>query len=163
MFFFILGVILAIGQSFLLASTLAILPHYFQKKLSLVNGIANSLGSIIVVIMPIISDTMINKYGLKETFLLLAGMNVLSAALCLTYREVIPNNKKESFILRMKKSFGVDVFKNRNYNIWLIATFFGMFGYLIPIVNIVSVHICFDAGLELCYEIHFLLTGSSFN
>lgn len=135
-YFLTQSVILAIGQSFLLASTLAILPHYFQKKLSLVNGIANSLGSIIVVIMPIISDTMINKYGLKETFLLLAGMNVLSAALCLTYREVIPNNKKESFILRMKKSFGVDVFKNRNYNIWLIATFFGMFGYLIPIVNI---------------------------
>ena len=32
------GVMLAIGQALLLASTLAILPHYFNKKLSMANG-----------------------------------------------------------------------------------------------------------------------------
>jgi len=31
------------------------------------------------------------------------------------------------------------VFRKRNFNFWLLATFCGMFGYLIPIVNIVSV------------------------
>lgn len=32
------GLLLSIGQALLLASTLSILPHYFDKKLSLANG-----------------------------------------------------------------------------------------------------------------------------
>lgn len=40
-YIFTYGILLAIGQALLLASTLAILPHYFNKKLSLANGTLN--------------------------------------------------------------------------------------------------------------------------
>lgn len=123
----------------LLASSLAILPHYFSKKLSLANGITNAAASVIVVVLPIISSIILNKYGLRETFLFLAVLNVVAAMLCMTYRSLLPTNRANiTFSQRLKKSFGVKVFKKLNYNIWLLGTFCGMFGYLIPIVNIVS-------------------------
>jgi len=133
------GLILAIGQAMLLAASLAILPHYFSKKLSLANGITNAVASIMVVVLPIISSVILKRAnGLQETWWFLAALNVLAAMLCLTYRSLLPNNNHETFVRRLKKSFGIKVFRKRNYNFWLLATFCGMFGYLIPIVNIVS-------------------------
>lgn len=137
MYFLTHGLILAIGQAMLLAASLAILPHYFSKKLSLANGITNAVASIIVIILPVISSIILKRpNGLQETWWFLAGLNVIAALLCLTYKSLLPNNNHENFVRRLKKSFGIKVFKKRNYNLWLLATFCGMFGYLIPIVNI---------------------------
>jgi MFS family permease len=49
---------------------------------------------------------------------------------------MLPDNNSEGIVKRLKKSFGVKCFKHLNFNIWLLGTFIGFFGYFIPIVNI---------------------------
>lgn len=136
LYFVTYGLFFAIGQSFLLASTFAILPHYFNKKLALVNGIMNFFAAILVVVFPILTSIILDKYNLAEAFYFLAGVNLIAALMALTYIPLLPQNKKESKLKRVKQSFGLKVFKKKKFSIWCIASLFGMLGYLIPVVNI---------------------------
>ena len=136
LYFITYGVLFAIGQSFLLASTFAILPHYFNKKLALVNGLMNGFAAILVVIFPILTSIILDKYGLAETFYFLGGINFLAGLAAFTYIPLLPQIRKESVSSRIKQSFGLKVFKKHKFSIWCIASLFGMFGYLIPVVNI---------------------------
>lgn len=121
----------------MLASSLAILPHYFSKKLSLANGIATGISAIIIVLLPTFTSIILNKLGLTECFYFLAILNFLSALACMTYTSRLPNSHGETIVNRIKESMGIDVWKKPKYAVWCLATFVGMFGYLIPIVNIV--------------------------
>ncbi len=127
-----------IGQALLLTSTLGILPHYFNKRLSLATGLMSFIGAFIVVIIPIVSDLIINKYGLAATFYFLAGLNSLTIFMAFTYRPVLRLSQKKTKFEKIKQSFGVEILKKRRFIIWCIASFIGTLGYLIPIVNIVS-------------------------
>jgi len=127
-----------IGQALLLTSTLAILPHYFNKRLSLATGLMSFIGAIIVVLIPIFTDLIINKYGLAATFYFLAGLNCLTIFMAFTYRPVLRSTETKTKKEKIKQSLGIDILKNRRMIIWCIASFIGTLGYLIPIVNIVS-------------------------
>lgn len=133
-----LGLVFAMGQAMLLASSLSILPHYFQKKLSLANGIATFLCAIIIVLLPTVTSIILNRIGLTVAFYFLAALNSLTILCCATYKPLLPDNKEMSVRNRLKDAFGIEVLKKPKYVVWCVATFFGMFGYLIPIVNIVS-------------------------
>ena len=122
----------------LLASSLAILPHYFKARLSLANGIATCLSAIIIVLLPTFTSMILNHLGLQEAFYFLAVLNFISALCCTTYISLLPSPNYSSLSERVKEGFGLEVWKKPKFGIWCIATFFGMFGYLIPIVNIVS-------------------------
>jgi hypothetical protein len=87
--------------------------------------------------LPIFTSIILDKAGLKESFYFLAALNFISALCCLTYTPMIPKLENISISNRVKECFGLEVFKKKNYLIWCLATFIGMFGYLIPIVNIV--------------------------
>jgi MFS family permease len=127
-----------IGQALLLTSTLAILPHYFNKRLSLATGLMSFIGAILVVFIPIITDLIIKKHGLSATFFFLAGLNCITIFMVFTYRPVLRSAHKKSKLETIKQSFGFEILKKRRFIIWCIASFIGMLGYLIPIVNIVS-------------------------
>lgn len=129
------GFFLAIGQALLLASTLAILPHYFSKKLSLANGITTASAAACCSILPPLTYYILEEYDLKHSFYLLALLNVIASLCCLTYRPIIIT-KSTNIKDRIKKSFGFDVLRNKKYLIWCGATFIGVLGYIIPIVII---------------------------
>ncbi|RNA38147.1 monocarboxylate transporter 10 [Brachionus plicatilis] len=135
-YFLTYGILYGIGQAFLLTSTLAILPHYFNKRISLANGIMNSIGAIVVVILPIFTSQLLDNYGLKATFLFLSILNFITMFMAMTYKPMIPVINHEKRIHKLKSSFGLDVFEKPKFIIFCIASFFGMLGYLIPIVNI---------------------------
>ncbi len=122
----------------MLASSLAILPHYFDKKLSLANGVCTCLCAIIIVVLPIFTSIILDKAGLRQAFQFLALLNLFSAFMCFTYKPLLPrDNHKESISSRIKQIFGLQVFKSKRYLVWVFATAIAVFGYLIPIVNIV--------------------------
>ena len=150
----------AIGQAILLSSTLAILPHYFERKIALANGLMNFLAAIIVVAMPILTSLIVRHYSLVETFYFLALLNFVAALMCLSFKPCLAASS-DTFKSRCSQSFSLQVFKDSKYVIWCCTTFIGwnldekknlkkslfikrplfnkgMFGYLIPIITIVS-------------------------
>ena len=129
---------LAFGQALLLAPTYAILPHYFNKKLSLTNGIMNFCSAILIVVFPLIISKFLDNYGLSGAFYFLASINIIAAVLALTFKPKLPKSTEISLIPRIKESFGLEVLKNKNFLIWCIANIFGCLGYGIPIINIVT-------------------------
>jgi MFS family permease len=138
LYFLTYGVLFGIGQALLLISTSAILPHYFKRRLALANGLMNFLGSLIVITIPILTSIVLNKYHLKEAFLLLSGLNFLTILFSLSYISRLPNpNKNKKVIERVKSSFGFEIFKNKKYILWVVTISISLFGWLIPIINIV--------------------------
>lgn len=129
---------MAIGQALILAACFAITPHYFQKKLAMANGIVLGLASLIIASMPYFTSLLIDNYGLPETFYFFTALNLASSFLCLTYIPRLPVDKNLTRNQRIRLSFGTDVFKKPKFVIWCIATSIGMFGWLIPIINIVK-------------------------
>ena len=132
------GVIFGIGQAFLLAATLAILPHYFNKRLSFANGLMNVVGAIVVIVLPILMGYFLRAYGLTATFYFLSAVSAGSIVMAGLFKPVLPLNQG-SFTSKVKESFGLEIFKRRGYVVWCLASFVGMFGYLIPLVCIVSI------------------------
>ena len=97
----------------------------------------NLIGAIIVVIFPILTHEIIDHYSLKGIFIFLSALNFITALMALTYIPVIPVQKHETQLNQFKSSFGLEILKKPKFSVWCIASFFGMLGYLIPIVNIV--------------------------
>ena len=161
-YFLTYGFMLALGQALLLAATFAILPHYFNKRLSLANGIMNFFAAALVVVFPIILSAFLNNYGLKEAFYFLAASNFLAAVLSLMFKPMLPKSTEMKLIPRIKESFGLEVLKNKNFLIWCVASFIGMLGYLIPVINIVRNQFYIKL---IEYEVikSLLSIGSSFN
>ncbi len=137
-YFLTYGVCLAIGTALLLAASLAILPHYFKKKLAFANGIVNCFASIITVILSFITSLVLDKFDLPEAFYFFTALNLISGLLCFLYTSRLPESENKSLVKRIKYGFGLDVFKKHKFVIWCLATFIAFFGWLIPIVNIVS-------------------------
>ena len=77
--------IFTIGQALLAASTYSILPHYFNKKLTLVNGILGFFGAIFTIAIAVIMELLLEKYGLTEAFYFLAAINFLASILTITF------------------------------------------------------------------------------
>ena len=134
LYFLTYGVIYGVGQAFLLSATLAILPHYFNKRLSLANGLMSGLSAIVIIILPIATAIILREYGLKETFYFLAALNLVTVLMALTFRPMLPNNRDATFVSRLRDSFGMEVFKNVDFVIWCVAGFIAIYGYMIPIV-----------------------------
>ena len=139
LYFLTYGVLYGIGQALLLAATLAILPHYFDKRLSLANGLMSGLSSIVIVVLPIITGILLRRYGLRETFYVLGALNFMTIIMALSYRPMLPpSDSSLSIVSRLKESFGLEIFRKRNFIIWMVSGFIGIYGYMIPIVYIVS-------------------------
>lgn len=116
------GLVFAIGQSLLLTSTLAILPHYFYKKISLANGIVNFIGACIVVLFPIFTEELLEKHGLVGTFYFLTALSFVTIIMGLTYKPQLPENSIEY----VDSVWGLEIFKKKKYVVWCVASIFGM-------------------------------------
>ncbi len=87
LYFITHGLILSTGQALLLASSLSILPHYFNKKLSLANGIATCLCAVIIVLLPTATSIILDRIGLQAAFYFLAALNFISGLFFFKYIE----------------------------------------------------------------------------
>ena len=122
----------------MLSSTLAILPHYFKQRLSFANGLMNCFASFIVICLPILTSIILHRFSLTEAFYFFSLLNLIGGLACLTYKPIIPVSlKNNSYMQSIKQSFGLEVLKEYEYVIWCLASFIGMFGYLMPIMTMV--------------------------
>lgn len=122
----------------MLSSTLSILPHYFKQRLSFANGLMNCFASMIVIFLPILTSIILNRFSLTEAFYFLGILNLIGGLMCCTYKSCIPVSlKDDSYLESVKDSFGLEVLKEYKYVVWCVASFIGMFGYMIPIITMV--------------------------
>lgn len=90
----------------------------------------------IVVCFSLALSSLLDNYDLDKTFYLLAGINFIAALMALTYIPQLTQIRKVNKLQRVKQSFALKVFKKRRFVVWCIASLIGMFGYVIPVVNI---------------------------
>jgi MFS family permease len=146
------GLVYGIGQALLLSATAAILPHYFERKLSQANGVMIFTSAFVIISLPLITSMILKSYGLQMTFYFLAALNFVTIFMAVAFKSQIPSRPlKVSFVSKLKEGFGdAENFKNSKYVCWLLASFIAMFGYLIPIVNNVKLTLSDDMIAFIC-------------
>lgn len=139
--YFTYGVMYGMGASFAYTPSLAILGHYFKKRLGLVNGIVTIGSSVFTVIMPPLMEYMLKYYGLAWLFRLLAVF-AFGVALCgLLFKPsplmtVKPIKEYDSCKSLLKSTIKTEIWKNRKYKFWALSMPVALFGYFVPYVHI---------------------------
>ncbi|KAL1491766.1 hypothetical protein ABEB36_012316 [Hypothenemus hampei] len=130
------GIMYGLGGALAYTPSLAVLGHYFEKKLGLVNGIVTSGSSVFTIIMPYIMDALIKNYGLEWTLRSLALIASLIMAVAILFRPV----KKSMSIQKVsvKDVFNLSVIKNLKYIIWTSVIGLCLFGYFVPYVYMIN-------------------------
>lgn len=150
------GLVMGIGASLVYAPSLAILGHYFTKRLGLVNGLVTAGSSSFTIVMPILLRKLIDSQGIQTTFKYLSILMATMILCSLTFKEQIQktisantanasgsNNEKHSTTYSSRNSLS-SVFsiyalvKNRLYLFWLISIPIGLFGYFVPFYHLVK-------------------------
>lgn len=115
---------------------MVMMSTYFKKKISTANGIATSGASVGTFIMSPVVQLLFSRLGLSHGFRLVAGFHLLLLVPVLLFRpfpEAEENNDG-----KQSKWLGTDVFKNRNFIIWLVAVFLFQLNYMVPYIHLVS-------------------------
>lgn len=150
LYFVTFSILHGTGQSLLLTAFLAILPHYFDKKIGLANGLMNLCGCLITVSLPFAIQESLDSLGLSKTFFILAGICFGTVLASLTFTPQLAVIKYETFGKRLQTGLGLRIFKSRRFLIWIIGSFIGFFGYLVPIVTMVWSVPILDNLVDFC-------------
>ncbi|VVD00482.1 unnamed protein product, partial [Leptidea sinapis] len=139
---FTYSILYGLGASLAYTPSLAILGHYFQKYLGLVNGVVAIGSSVFTVIMPPMMTYVIQNYGLPWLFRILAVLT-FGIALCgLLFKPVSvvviekPLTKETACSTLLKAVVNVQIWRNRKYRLWAISMPIALFGYFVPYVHI---------------------------
>ena len=76
--------------------------------------------------------------GLQNTFYIHAGVLFFSVLALFTFKPRLIKDAEETWSKRIKKSISLEFLKMPKYLIWVGSVFIGFFGYLVPIIFIVS-------------------------
>ncbi|KAJ8723281.1 hypothetical protein PYW08_003193 [Mythimna loreyi] len=139
--YFTYGVMYGLGASFAYTPSLAILGHYFQKRLGLVNGIVTVGSSIFTVIMPPLMEYMIKTHGLPWLFRLLSVFTLGTAICGFIFKpspSIVLKTAREDDSLKslLKSVVNVQIWKNKKYRMWALSMPVALFGYFVPYVHI---------------------------
>ena len=137
--FLTFSILTGIGQALLMTASFSILPHYFDKKIGLANGLMNAGGSIIVIITSIGMGYMLEHFSLKTTYLVIGGCFFSSFFTSLLYKSQITRETTISFKARVKESLGIDILKSKKFLIWSFTAIFGAYGFSIPILTMACI------------------------
>ncbi len=129
---------MGIGEALLLTSVFSILPHYFNKRIGLANGVENFIGALILAAVPFIVSYSISSLGLSSTFFVLSALFMISGLCALTFAPELPVPVESNWRIRVKSSIGLEVFKKPKFIIWCFSGFVGYLGFAMPLITIVS-------------------------
>ncbi len=132
------GVIFGIGQSLIMTIPFAILPHYFNKKLGLVNGVLNGGACIILISYSYLIGYLLEIYSIEIVLYLLASSAFLVAITSFSFKPQLPSDKQSmSLKSKLVNSLGLEILKKPKFLIWSLSLFFGVIGNAIPVMTMV--------------------------
>lgn len=137
---FTYGIMYGLGASLAYTPSLAILGHYFKRRLGLVNGIVTVGSSVFTVIMAPLMKYALEKHGLEGLFRILAIITV-GVALCGLLFKPIPvvvlekPTRENGFKVLWKSIIDIQIWKNKKYRLWTLSMPIALFGYFVPYVH----------------------------
>jgi len=142
--------------------TVIILGTYFNKKLSLANGLTSSGSGVGSLAMGPVLQFLLDQFGMRNTMRISAGMMACILLVSLVYRPINTpflnadkyDKRKEAEKKKGCCSFlDFSLFKNKAYLMWCGSLSFWMLGYFVPFVHLVSITIkCVEVSF---YKTHF--------
>ncbi|KAK5650318.1 hypothetical protein RI129_001347 [Pyrocoelia pectoralis] len=148
---FTFGVMYGFGGALAYTPSLAILGHYFKKRLGIVNGLVTSGSSTFTVIMSYLIDWLLKNVKIAWTFRILAMLVAVIMGCAIVFKPLNVVDKKDAKT-SCKTAFNVSIWKNKKYIIWAILVPFSLFGYFVIYVHMpkfVEVTISKDADGKL--------------
>ena len=130
--------IFGFGQSLILSTCFAILPHYFDKKLGLANGLMNTGGCFFVIISSLIIGNLLDTIGIVYVFYIISVFSLLLCLFSLTLKPQLPDEKFLTLKQRINSSLGLDVFQKPRFIVWTIASIVGIYGNTTPVITMVN-------------------------
>ena len=124
----------------MMASCFSILPHYFNKKLGLANGILNTGGCVLTLLDTIVVAFILENYGLRVFSYSVAGFSLFLASLSLVFKPQLPVDTSQTFGQRLRESFGLEIFKKPKFLIWVSSSVFGFYGNCVPVMTMVIIN-----------------------
>ena len=130
------GFLLGVGASMCYFPSIVILPQYFSKRLSLVNGLVSCGSGLGTMVMGPVMNIIISNYGWRNCIRTTTMFLVLVSFISLLYRPLLPPLSTQTRDER--PLFDFTVFQNRAFCIFTFALFFFMLVYFVPFVHLVS-------------------------
>lgn len=133
------GIILGLGQSLCMTVPFAILPHYFNKKLGLVNGILNTGACVILIGYTYLVGHILDYYSIEIVFYTLSCSSLFISLTSFVFKPQLPNDTS-SFTLKEKlfDSLGLEILKKPKFIIWSLSLIFGVIGNATPVLTMVN-------------------------
>ncbi|XP_031568466.1 monocarboxylate transporter 10-like [Actinia tenebrosa] len=141
------GLMFGVGASLCYFPTVVILGTYFNKKLSLANGLTSSGSGVGSLAMGPVLQGLLSRFGMRNTMRISAAMLACIIVIALVYRPIntpfLNGSKydKEKEANQKKKGCArfVDfsLFKNKAYLVWCGSLSFWMLGYFVPFVHLI--------------------------
>ncbi|KAI8977306.1 major facilitator superfamily domain-containing protein [Mycotypha africana] len=126
------GIVFGTGASAIYVSIMGVAPQWFTKRRGLALGIVASGSGIGGLVMPFVMTGINQTLGSGWTYRIIGFICLIcDVVACLTVRprdRSQAKNKKKS----LSQVIDLDVLKNGNYNLFLVASNIGLFGYFIP-------------------------------
>lgn len=145
------GLMFGVGASMCYFPTVIILGTYFNKKLSLANGLTSSGSGVGSLAMGPVMQFLLNQFGMRNTMRISAAMMASILVISLVYRPINTpflnadkyvtkqmEAEKKRGISRIKDSSICSLFKNKAYIMWCASLSFWMLGYFVPFVHLVG-------------------------
>ena len=129
-----------IGSSLIYTPTIAILVHYFKKRIGLANGLVRAGGCIFTILMPSSLSFLLDKFEMCNTLRLLSGLIATLMIFVLSFKPTIktPAIASEDSRNFIQKICHVDNFKNKKYIIWALSVPVALLGYFVPFVHLIK-------------------------
>ncbi|KAJ3627493.1 hypothetical protein MTP99_014867 [Tenebrio molitor] len=125
------GVMYGLGGALAYTPSLAVLGHYFNKYLGVVNGIVTAGSSVFTIAMPYVIAASLKRFKIEWTLRILALIASLIMVFAFLFKPVRTTKSKKD--MKLTDAF-LSVCKNKKYLVWAIVIAGSLFGYFVPYV-----------------------------
>lgn len=139
--YFSYGLVFGLSAGNILNTGYTITTMYFKKNRALATGITASGISIGVMIISPVSEKLVEVFGWRNTFRVLAGMMLFICLFSSTYDPIKVDSGQVGVLQQPKRCSCIldcTVFSNASYTIGLVAITLTFFGFFVPIIHLVS-------------------------
>lgn len=140
------GLMFGTGAALAYTPTLAILGHYFKRKLGIVNGFVTAGSSVFTAIMPgflTLVEKSDSATGLRRCLQVMTFMSAFVMLCAIVYKPLQPPPPVKEKKLGRSQCYNLtrsvinfDNWKKKKYIIWAISIPIALFGYFVPYVHI---------------------------